>query len=433
MRLVVVALALPVAVAAQVPGDESARPIRLSEAVQLAQQNAPATVQARGQIRTTSAQVRSSISQFLPSLSLNAGASRQGGDRFNSEGRLVPFSGQPWQYNHGLSLNLDLLDGGQRFYNVRAARAQVDAAASTEVSQRFQVALQVKQQYFAVLAAREAEAAAQSQLESANQQLRTASAKLAARTSTKSDSLRSVIQVGNAQLALLTAQNNVQTANASLTRLVGTPFTVTASPEDTVSEALAELDSVALAGLVEDGPGVRQAQSTQVAARASARSAKGPYLPTISLGYGITGSRSDPNFMALGGQYAYSNSLRLSLSYPIFNQFSREENVVRTAVALQNADASLRDAKLLAQQNFVQYWGALRTAEQQIAIQSASVTAAEEDLRVQKQRYELGASTLLDVLTSEANLIQARSTLIQARYNYRVAKAQLEALVGRDL
>jgi outer membrane protein len=214
---------------------------------------------------------------------------------------------------------------------------------------------------------------------------------------------------------------------------VGTPFTVTASPEDTVSETLAELDSVALAGLVEDGPGVRQAQSTQVAARASARSAKGPYLPTISLGYGITGSRSDPSFMALGGQYAYSNSLRLSLSYPIFNQFSREENVVRTAVALQNADASLRDAKLLAQQNFVQYWGALRTAEQQIAIQSASVTAAEEDLRVQKQRYELGASTLLDVLTSEANLIQARSTLIQARYNYRVAKAQLEALVGRDL
>jgi outer membrane protein len=433
MRLVVVALALPVAVAAQMPGSEAARPIRLAEAVQLAQQNAPAAVQARGQMRTTSAQVRSSYAAFLPSLSVNGGASRSGGQRFDSKGELVPYSGQPWQYNHGLSLNLDLLDGGQRFYNLRAVRAQAEAASSSEVSQRFQVALQVKQQYFAVLAAREAEVAAQSQLESANQQLRTASAKLLARTATKSDSLRSVIQVGNAQLALLTARNNMQTANATLTRLVGTPFMVTASPEDTVSEVLAELDSTALASLIEEGPGVRQAQSAEVAARASARSAKGPYLPTISMGYSISGSRSDPDFMAFAGQYAYSKTFRLSISYPIFNQFSREESVVRADVALKNADASLREAKLLAQQNFVQYWGSLRTAEQQISIQSASVIAAEEDLRVQRQRYELGASTLLDVLTSEANLIQARSTLIQARFNYRVAKAQIEALVGRDL
>ena len=77
--------------------------------------------------------------------------------------------------------------------------------------------------------------------------------------------------------------------------------------------------------------------------------------------------------------------------------------------------------------------GALRTAQQQITIQAASVVAADEDLRVQQQRYELGASTLLDVLTSQSQLIQARVSLIQARFNYRVAKAQLEALVGRTL
>ena len=59
--------------------------------------------------------------------------------------------------------------------------------------------------------------------------------------------------------------------------------------------------------------------------------------------------------------------------------------------------------------------------------------AAEEDLRVQQQRYAVGGSTLLDVLTSQTQLNQARRDLIQARYDQRVAKAQLEALVGRDL
>ena len=65
--------------------------------------------------------------------------------------------------------------------------------------------------------------------------------------------------------------------------------------------------------------------------------------------------------------------------------------------------------------------------------QQATVEAAEEDLRVQQQRYAVGGSTQLDVLTSQTQLDQARRDLIRARYDQRVAKAQLEALVGRSL
>jgi len=71
--------------------------------------------------------------------------------------------------------------------------------------------------------------------------------------------------------------------------------------------------------------------------------------------------------------------------------------------------------------------------EQRVQIQLASVEAAEEDLRVQQRRYELGASTFLDVLNSQVTLNQARSALIQARFDARVAKAQIETLTGKDL
>ena len=59
--------------------------------------------------------------------------------------------------------------------------------------------------------------------------------------------------------------------------------------------------------------------------------------------------------------------------------------------------------------------------------------AAQEDLRVQQQRYALGASTLLDLLTSQSTLNGARASLIQARQDYRIARAQIEAIIGRDL
>ena len=97
------------------------------------------------------------------------------------------------------------------------------------------------------------------------------------------------------------------------------------------------------------------------------------------------------------------------------------------------AEATVRDAQLGAQQDLVQQLAALRTAQQRIALQQQSVAAAVEDLRVQRQRYSLGASTLLDVLTSQTTLDAARSALIQARQDFRVARAQLEALVGREL
>lgn len=415
---------------------DSARPISLGEAIRLAQRNTPTAIQARGQIETAQAAQRSAYAAFIPSLSLNASAAQLSPA---SGGRVDPTTGRvisapyPWSAAQGFSMNLDLFNGGRRLYDIRSARAQIGAAESNEIAQNYQIALQVEQQFFAALAAQESEQAAQAQLDQAQQQLKVSVAKVRAGSSTKSDSLRALIQVGNAELALLTARNNRQAADAALTRLVATPFTVTASPQDTVGEHPAALDSAALTQDAERGPLVQQAQASLVAARAAASAAKAPYLPTVSLSYSRNRSANSQNFDLMPDSLRYTGQFRIAFSYPLFNQYTREENLVRANVAADNAAAALRDARLAAQQNLVQYLGALRTAEQQIAIQQVSVAAAQEDLRVQQQRYELGASTLLDVLTSQTTLNQAEAALIQARYNYRVARAQLEALIGHPL
>jgi outer membrane protein len=437
------ALASGAPLAAQAaPNDaDDAQPISLDEAVRLAQRNAPALVQARGQERVNRAGVTSAYAAFLPNVSVSMGGVRQ----FTGEGARTRFNPQtgatevipaePWTYSNGLSLSVDLFDGGRRLFDVGTARANVSASEAAEVAQRFAVSLDVQQQYYAVLAAHESEAAARAQLAEAQQELRAATGRLAAGAGTTSDSLRSVILVGNARLALLTAQTNLRNANAALTRLTASPAPVTALPSDTLDTPgpAAPLDSGTLIDLAERGPAVRQAEAQVAAARAGVRSARAPYLPTVSAGYSRGGSGFDPRFGFGDDPYNYQGSLRLSLSYPLFNQFAREEGVVRARVAEDNADAQLRDARLAARQQVVQALGALRTAQQQVEIQRASVAAAEEDLRVQRQRYEVGASTLLDQLTSQTQLSQARAQLIQARYNARVARAQLEAVVGQEL
>ena len=417
-----------------IDSDTAFHAIDLQRAIQLAQRNAPVAVQARGQIRTATSSVRAAYAALLPGLNLSLGQVNQSGDRMDpTSGKIVPYQGQnAWSYSTGVTATMRVFDGFHNLNQIKQTKADVNSAEANEVAQRFNVALQVKTQYYAILAARESEAAAATQLGQAEAQLQAAAARVRAGAATLSDSLRSVIQVGNARLALITAQNSLRIASAALTRLVAAPYLVTAEASDTLERPFAPIDSLQLLQLALRGPAVEQATAQLLSSQAAVQSARSPYLPTVDLSYSRAGSGFDQLY-GLRDPFAYSNQFRISASYPLFNNYQREDALTRAHVAEQNADATLRDARLAAQQNLVQQLASLSAAEERIQIQQASVASAEEDLRVQQQRYALGASTLLDLLTSQTTLDQQRAALIQARQDYRIARAQIEAIIGRDL
>src|SRR6202165_4726624 len=372
-------------------GPDSARRISLAEAIRLAQQNSPLAIQAEGTERTSKAARVSAIGAILPNASLSMGRVIQFGGaqtRVNQNGETVAIAAAPTN-STGLSLNMTLFDGGQRLYNLRTAKSQIDAAEANRVAVKYNVALTVKQQYYAVLAAIESEDAARLQMAQANEQFKTSIAKVRAGVATRSDSLRGVIQVGNAQLALINAQSSKEAADAALTRLVGSPQPVTADPASVQENMAALPDSAELAVLAMSGPAVQQARANVEAAQESRKASKTTYLPSLSASYSRTGSGIDPRF-GLGDQpFSYNGRLSFSLSYPVFNNFQREEQVVRATVAETNAIATFRDTELAAQESLTQYIGALRGASQRVAVQVASVAAAEEDVRVQQQRYNI--------------------------------------------
>jgi outer membrane protein len=416
-------------------GPDSARKISLAEAIRLAQLNSPQAIQAEGTERTSKAAKVSAVGAILPNVSLSAGHVVQFGGgqvRTNSNGEQVTIASAPVN-STGLNLNMTIFDGGQRLYGLRTAKSQIEAAEANRIAVKYNVALNVKQQYYAVLAAIESEDAARFQMGQANEQFRTSIAKVRAGVATRSDSLRGVIQVGNAQLALITAQSNKEAADAALTRLVGSEVAITADPSSVQENMAALPDSAELAVLAKNGPAVVQARAELDAAEESRKASKATYLPSLSASYSRSGSGTDTRFGLGDDPFSYNGRLSFSLSYPIFNNFAREEQVVRAKVAEINAQAALRDTQLGAQESLTQFIGALRGASQRVAVQVASVAAAEEDVRVQQQRYNIGASVLLDLITSQAALAQAQQSLIQARYDYRIARAQLEALIGREL
>jgi outer membrane protein len=431
MRSFIFAALIPAALSAQAPAET--RPISLDEAVRLAQQNSPQIISARNAIDANEATVRTRWSAFLPTFSGSVSSSWGAGQTINSAGQIVSRNNvTPWNWNRRVSANWLIFDGGDRNFQLRAARANVSAAEANAVAAEFSVAYSVAQQFYAALAARESRAAAVTALAEAEQNLRAANARIASGAATRSDSLRAIIAVGNQQLAVLTAENELQNANAGLTRLVGTPFIVTAAESDTMLTPVS-VDSVELARLLESSPAMQAARASVAAAGAAVRSSRTDYWPSISTSYGITNNFTDTSFALWHARTPQNKSFSLSMSVPIFNGLGREETVQRAKITEMNARATLRDAELLSQQQLVQYLGQLRLAQARIAIQQASLEAAQEDLRVQQQRYSLGASTQLELLTTQTQLNSARYNLVNARYQVRIAKAQLEQLIGREI
>jgi outer membrane protein len=404
--------------------------VTLDEAIRRALDVQPAIIQAQGAQRNAGASQRSAFGAFLPSLSLTGGSAHASGNRFNSATNQIVSGPASTSYTGGLSLNLTLFDGFARFATSNAAAASADAADAGYVNQRFQVTLTTKQLFYNALATEELVHVAEAQVRQAQQQMDIAVQKLHAGSATRSDSLRSVVVLGNANLALLQARANLATAQANLGRQVGVDQPVRAAPDS----ALAPFpDTAALrVEAIAHAPQVAQADAQAHAAASQVTVARAQYFPSFTAGYsnGYTGFDAP---WSSTNSYVNNWTLRFSVSLPIFNGFTREQQLVAADVQRDIAVVQAADTRRLVGAQLTQQIAALQTSYTQIDIATTNVTATTEDLRVQQERYRVGASTILDLLTSEANLTQAQTNLVQARFNYYIARAQLEALVGRTL
>ena len=425
MRWVTGILAIVIAAPAAAQQQE----ITLQEAVRRALDIQPAMVQARGGQRLASASSRSAFGAFLPTVSTGASASR------SNVGRIDQTTGQPvppeYSYTGSLNASLELFDGFRRFANLRAASANGQAAGAEVVNQRFQVTLSTKQLFYNAIAAEELVRVADAQVKRAQRQLQISVEKLRAGSATRSDSLRSTVEYGNARIVLLQAQGSLASTQAALGRQVGLNVPVRAVPDSALPAMpdTADLRRSAIAG----SPAVEVAEADARAARALVWSARAQYWPSLFVSYSNNRQGiSSPNFPTFS-TYPETFSWRFGLSLTLFNGFAREANQVTASVNRDLAEARAADVRSQVNTLVTQQLAVLSTAVEQMSIARDNLAAATEDLRVQNERYRVGAATILDLLTSQSALTQAEVNVVQVRFTYLIARAQVEATVGRTL
>lgn len=407
--------------------------VTLGEAIRLAERYQPRVIQAFGATRSSDARIRTAKGQFLPNLNVNANTSQS----FSESPRVDPATGilltsgsTSKSYSTSVSSSIDLFAGFRRTSELSSANAAGMAADASLVDVRFQQSLQTTNQFFDALSARSLVTVRELSLRRAEEQLSTSIARLAAGAATRSDSLRSLVGVGNAQLQLVTAQSQLASAEANLGRLIGATERVAAVDDSAFYRMLpppvaGELLTEAMA----QAPAVQVAEANTNAAEATLKVSKAAYWPTLTLSGNAGLSAADRTDYL----WASQNNLSLGFSWQLFNRFNREQGVVQNNVALENARAQESEARRAVVANLTTQLADLEAARLRIEITERNVEASNEDLRVQQERYRLGASTILDVLLTQEAVTQAEVDAVNARFDYLRARAAIEALIGRPL
>lgn len=403
--------------------------VTLDEAVRLAQVHSPAAVAASGDVRGAESAERVAAASWLPDVSFSAGTSRSSTQRFDpATNRTV--SGSEDSYRAGLGSSLELYDGGRRGAERTRARAETAAAEAGLEAERFAVALEAKRAYFEELRAADLERVAEARVRRAEEGLAASERRLDVGAATRSDVLRSRLELNEARRERLEAASLRRTAAHALGRLVGADGPVSAAGGEArgprpLALAPAELESLAL----ETSPEVRAAGARLRALEAGVGVARSAWLPSLRLSGGTDWFNQDPELT--GGRLGWD--VGLGISYPLFDRRERSAAVTRADAAADAARASLADARRAARAELERLRGELELAERSVELAGEAVAVAEEDLRVQGQRYALGAATILERIASQEALAEAESRQVVSRHDYELVRAELEALVGREL
>lgn len=425
MLALLLALQGPLPPAAE-PADSVPR-ITLIQALQRAARLDPNYVAAQGQIDNARWARRNAFAVFvLPSVTIGTTMQRSDPPSFLFTDSLVRAK-TLWTAN--LIARYDLFTGGQKIAELTRSAAELDGAHADELRQRFATAQLTESDYYAVLSGAELDRVARERLRRAQEQLAVARARVVSGGAVSTDSLNLRLELARAQVGALQQASALRVSRLELGRRVGIPGPVDAMPLDTApAPELPVTLADAISEAARQGPEYRVAAANERAASAAYRAELGNYLPRATLTF--SSNTIDQEFYP---KLFTQSSLVLGISFPIWDNGERELALSRARVNKNVARATREDMDRAVQHDVTAAYDAYETARATADVARNAVLVAREGFRVQQTRYSAGATTILDLITSQVALSEADAARVQAEYSTRLALAGLESILGRRL
>ncbi len=414
----------------------------LEEATRVALERNLSVLQAQNIYDAAGSSSLAAYGRYLPSLSASGGWQRnQQEGPIYTQGVAIPGTNQKattGSFSAGLSTSLTLFDGFVRESNLNRANASLTQDNLSLTRTRQSIVYQVESAYLNVLRREQLVRVSDENLKRDVRQLERITESNRVGALSLADVYRQQSQVAADELAQINAQNDFDKGKADLVALIGLDVAQEFSFADPAFSG--SLDSVEIKATREKYQSLRDLTRRALVARpdfqslkagldaaeSGVTSARAGYLPSLSANAGL--SANNETFKDLLDYKTMYWGLRLS--WTLFDGFATNASIQNATATKRNAEITLAQTERSIGVEVKKALLDLDAAMKQYDVSQKGLTSATEDRKIAEERYNLGAGTLLDLLTANAGLVNAEANVVNASYNYIIAKRNVEYVLG---
>lgn len=317
-----------------------------------------------------------------------------------------------------------IFTGGRLIGTYRAARSIEKQSLAAYSEQRILTALQVKEAYFNASWSEASLRVASDYVKFRDWSTHNMKQRAEQGKAPRADYLREEAELSKARVQLNEKYRDFNTALLNLKVVMA----VNIGSQIALKDALQYVEVAGdLSKYLEDAarnrPEIVKASNRVAEMKARRMVALSKYSPQVNaygLGSNISGSSPDGNANGRWGGF-----IGVMSGVTLFDSGARLNELKAANAAVREAELAKRDVDLKVAQEVSQDWIDLDLARRNVALAKDEVTSAEEDHRLIRTRYEVGKSIALEQFDAAVKMFQARLTLLESIYKYRIAQARL--------
>ena len=394
----------------------------LARCITIALKNHPTVLGAAGSLKASQSRVNEARANYYPQVGASSAYSRnyaQGGTS-----AAAPGSSYYNEYQDSLNLNQTLIDFGKTSAQVDVQALGADAARADLDNTLSQIILGVKQAYYGILQAGQSRDAYAETVVQFQQHLDQAKRFYEVGTKPKIDVTNAEVDLSQAKLNLLKAENGVRIARITLNNAMGMPEAPGYEVKDTAGYQDYPIDlETALKRGYEARPDLASAKAKREAAERSIDLAQTGYYPVLSgnaaYGWGGLNYPLDKEW-----------TVGAMLNFPLFSGFLTKSQVEEARANLEVARANEEFIRQGIRFDIEQAYSNLTLAKEGIVLAEVTVKQAKENRELAQGRYAAGVGNTIEVTDALVTDINAKTSYINALSDFHLAVASLEKAMG---
>ncbi len=394
--------------------------LTLKECINMGLQNNPKFQSSQFFVEENKAKVDEVRSGYYPAINLNTNADtyskNNGSQRYNN-------------YNSGISASYSLFDGFRTKATYNAAKDNYEANIYQHESNKQDLTFNIIYAYYKILQSERILISAEEAVKNSNLHLGFANAKYKAGMATRSDILKSEVELSNVELYRIKAVNTLLAAKGNLNMLLGLQSNNQIEIVDdlsVVNENLIQPFDTLYNEAINSRTELKKFQSLLSAQQQYIQVAKGGFYPSLN---------ANANYNFAGAEISGLQQnwwLGMTLTIPVFKGFSTKARVSQEQLALKGLE---KDFESLKQQISQEVWNAylaVKESVERIATTSKGVESARENLAMAEGEYKEGVGSIIQLTDAQTSFITADQNYIQALSDYKISFAELERTIGNE-